>query len=279
MRVGEIDIIPVIDGVGHMNPTEAYANTLFPAGGGTSPASEGRGTSIDDWAPHRGLLDEDGMLTLALGGFLVRTGDRLALVDAGIGPIDIGIMSGGALLTELAALGVAPGDITDVVLTHLHFDHVGWTTRKGEVVFENATYRCDRRDWEHFVGPDPGATRKLLPLESRLETWDGSGTLLPGIDTMAAPGHTPGSTILVVSSGTERALLLGDAVHCPVELLDDEWAGMADVDPELALRTRVALARELEGSDVPVAASHFPGMQFGRLLAASGRRSWVFDRD
>lgn len=166
-----------------------------------------------------------------------------------------------------------------MVLTHLHFDHVGWTTRKGAVVFENATYRCDRRDWEHFVGPDPGATRKLLPLESRLETWDGSGTLLPGMDTMAAPGHTPGSTILVLSSGTDRALLLGDVVHCPVELLDDEWAGMADVDPELALRTRVALARELEGSDVPVAASHFPEMQFGRLLPGRGRRSWVFDRD
>jgi glyoxylase-like metal-dependent hydrolase (beta-lactamase superfamily II) len=92
---------------------------------------------------------------------------------------------------------------------------------------------------------------------------------------MAAPGHTPGSTIIVISSGTERALLLGDVVHCPVQLLDDEWAGMGDVDPVLARRTRVALARELEGSDVPVAAAHFPGMQFGRLIAAEGTRRWV----
>jgi glyoxylase-like metal-dependent hydrolase (beta-lactamase superfamily II) len=133
------------------------------------------------------------------------------------------------------------------------------------------------RDWEHFVVPDSGATRKLSPLESRLETWDGSGPLLPGVDTMAAPGHTPGSTILVVSSGTDRAMLLGDVVHCPVELLDEEWAGMGDVDPDLALRTRMALIRELEGSDVPVAASHFPEMQFGRLLPGTGRRSWVFE--
>jgi glyoxylase-like metal-dependent hydrolase (beta-lactamase superfamily II) len=274
MRVGEIDIVPVTDGIGKMVPTEAYAALAFP-GSDELPAPSGHGMTDADWEPHRSLLDEDGMLTLALGGFLIRTNDRLALVDTGLGPLDLGSMRGGALLTELASIGVEPGDITDVILTHLHFDHVGWTTRKGTVVFQNATYRCDQRDWEHFVGPDPGATRKLSPLEGRLETWDGSGALLPGIDTMAAPGHTPGSTVLVISSGTDRAMLLGDVVHCPVELLDDEWAGMGDVDPALALRTRVALARELEGTDTPVAASHFPGMQFGRLIQGSGKRSWV----
>jgi hypothetical protein len=72
-------------------------------------------------------------------------------------------------------------------------------------------------------------------------------------------------------------MLLGDVVYCPAGLLDDEWAGMTDVDPMLAKRTRNALARELEGTDVPVAAAHFQGMQFGRLLAANGTRRWVFD--
>jgi glyoxylase-like metal-dependent hydrolase (beta-lactamase superfamily II) len=92
---------------------------------------------------------------------------------------------------------------------------------------------------------------------------------------MVAPGHTPGSTIMVLSSGAERAMLLGDVVHCPVQLLDDEWAGISDVDPVLAKRTRNALARELEGSGVPVAGAHFEGMHFGRLLVAEGRRRWV----
>ena len=71
-------------------------------------------------------------------------------------------------------------------------------------------------------------------------------------------------------------MLLGDVVHCPVELLDDEWAGMGDLDPALAARTREAMAREIEGSRIPVAGAHFPGMQFGRLLRAEGKRSWVF---
>lgn len=267
MRVGDLDIRPVLDGVARMRPTEAYRM------GGVEP--EGRGGDDADWAPHRSFLDDEGMLEIALGGFLVRQGDRVVLVDTGIGDLKAGALSGGQLLDGLLALGVKPEDVTDVVLTHLHFDHVGWTTRHGEIVFPRATYRCDRRDWDHFVGPDPGATKKLTPLTGRLETWDTNGPLLPGIDVLAAPGHTPGSTIVVISSGTDRAMLLGDVVHCPIELVDDEWAGLGDVDPALARRTRVALARELEGTGVPVAAAHFPGMEFGRLLPGRGQRRWV----
>jgi hypothetical protein len=82
---------------------------------------------------------------------------------------------------------------------------------------------------------------------------------------------------VVLSSGEQRALLLGDVVHCTVELLDDEWGGIADVDPKMAQQARIALARELEGTDVPVAAAHFPGLKFGRVLPGEGRRQWVFD--
>ena len=108
-----------------------------------------------------------------------------------------------------------------------------------------------------------------------METWDGSRPLLPGVDVLAAPGHTPGSTIIVLSSGTARGLLLGDVVYCPLELIDDEWAGLGDVDPELAKRTRNALARELEGTDVRVSGAHFPEMHFGRLVRAEGKRRFT----
>jgi glyoxylase-like metal-dependent hydrolase (beta-lactamase superfamily II) len=265
VRVGDIVIEPVLDGVARMEASAAYR------GMGTDVL----GANEEDWSPHLDLLDADGMLEMAFGGFLLRVGERVILVDTGLGDVEQGPLQGGRFLIELAALGVRPEQVTDVLLTHLHFDHVGWSTHHGEVVFQNATYRCDLRDWEHFVGPEPGATEKLLPLTGQLEPWDASGPLLPGIDTMSAPGHTPGSTILIVSSGTDRAMLLGDVVHCPVQLIEDEWGGLGDVDPELARRTRVALARELEGSDIPVAAAHFPGMQFGRLLTGSGKRSWI----
>ncbi|HMC43229.1 MAG TPA: MBL fold metallo-hydrolase [Acidimicrobiales bacterium] len=238
------------------------------------PATEAfAGTTDEMWAAHREFLNAGGQLELELGGFLVRTADRLVLVDTGVGR-SIPPFEGGHLLESLAAWDVSPQEVTDVLFTHLHFDHVGWATRQGDVVFPNATYRCDARDWAHFVGPDPGATRKLSPLSGQLATWDTSGPIIPGIDALAAPGHTPGSTVIVISSGAERALLLGDVVHCPVQLVDDEWAIMGDVDPDLARQTRNQLAAELEGSGTLATGAHFTGMRFGRLLPASGRRYW-----
>jgi glyoxylase-like metal-dependent hydrolase (beta-lactamase superfamily II) len=258
-HVGSIRIDAVIDGGGRFRP-----QATFP------------GTSDDDWLAHQDLLDADGMLPFVMGGFLLRDGDRTVLVDAGLGVGHIMGMSGGAMLDSLAAVGLGPGDITDVVFTHLHIDHIGWASADGHTVFSNATYRCDEADWNHFMVEHPGSeAERLEPARQRFETWSGSGPVLPGLDALAAPGHTPGSTVLVASSGTERALMLGDVVHCPVQLVDDEWAAMFDVDPVMAKATRNALAREIESAGTPVAAAHFPGLQFGRLVRAEGRRRWV----
>jgi hypothetical protein len=82
----------------------------------------------------------------------------------------------------------------------------------------------------------------------------------------------------VLSSGTDRAILLGDVVHCPVELIDsDGFEAVGDVDRDLARRTRQAWINELEGTRVPASAAHFPEMKFGRLLPAEGKRQWVVD--
>ena len=264
MQIGDLVVEPIYDGVMRAPATVFYG-----------------GTDTEQWAPHQRFLEPDGMIRFDLGGFLVRGGsDRIVLVDAGMGPRSgvirdgAGNFQGGELLNSLAAHQIRPEHITDVLFTHLHFDHVGWASQEGTVVFPNATFRCDSRDWDHFR--DNERVQPILaPVEERLETWDASGPLLPGIDAMTAPGHTPGSTIIVFSSGTRRGMLLGDVVHCRVELIDDEWAGVGDLDPELAKRTRAALTRELEGTDTPVAAAHFPGLVFGRLLSAEGKRSWV----
>ena len=260
MDVGALRIDPVIDGEGRFLPTASFASS-----------------TDEQWARHRDLLDEDGLLGFAMGGFLVRGNGRVALVDAGLGPGRLMGITGGAMLDNLAALGVAPDEVTDVVFTHLHVDHIGWATQNGAPVFSNATYRCAQADWDHFAVGSAGGPEAahLRPVAERFETWSGSGPVLPGIDALAAPGHTPGSTVVVASSGTERALMLGDVVHCPVQLVDDEWEGLFDVDPALARRTRNALARELEGADAAVAGAHFPGLRFGRLLAGEGRRRWV----
>src|SRR6478672_8901688 len=105
MRVGDIQVDAVVDGIARAVPSEAYQ---WGVGEGS-----GRGLDDADWEPHRGFLAEDGMLEMALGGFLVRSGDRVVLVDAGIGVFDRGVFTGGALLDNLQALGVAAEDVTD----------------------------------------------------------------------------------------------------------------------------------------------------------------------
>jgi glyoxylase-like metal-dependent hydrolase (beta-lactamase superfamily II) len=243
----------------------------------------------EEWRQHAQFLDETGQLKIEMGGFLVRSADRVVLVDTGIGPHADPARTG-SFMENLAALQVQPSEVTDVVLTHLHFDHLGWATDGRQRLFPNATYRCHQADWDFFMGPEPfddslgisfmggrPSSELLPPVIDRLEMWTGDSAVAPGVDVRSAPGHTPGSTIVVLSSGRQRAMLLGDVVHCPAELLTDDWEAVFDVDRLLAQRTREALARELEGTDVSAAGAHFPGLQFGRLLGGHGRRQWVFD--
>jgi len=115
----------------------------------------------------------------------------------------------------------------------------------------------------------------LLSSLGRLETIDGDQvTLAPGLTALATPGHTAGHYGLVVSSGVERAVLLGDAVECPLQLDEPDFYALSDVDPALSARTREALWRELEGTDTVVGAAHFPGLEFGRVLRGQGTR-WL----
>jgi glyoxylase-like metal-dependent hydrolase (beta-lactamase superfamily II) len=270
MQVGAVTIEGVSDGSLPVPPTALFNKT------------------DQDWLPHSQFLDDTGMLPVEMGGFLVRSGEHLVLVDTGIGPHAAPERTG-TFMRNLAARGVQPRDVTDVVLTHLHFDHIGWATDGERRLFGEATYRCHEADWEFFMGTTSyddslavsfmgGRTSSELlpPILDRLETWSGDETVLPGIDVRSAPGHTPGSSVIVISSGTERAMLLGDVVHCPAELLSNDWEMIGDVDKQLAQESREALARELEGSEIPAAAAHFPGLRFGRLLTAQGRRRWTF---
>lgn len=261
MQIGDIRIDPVYDGAGTENAAEIL----------TRPGVD------DPWACHPDVRSSDGTIRFDLGGFLVRTGERTILVDTGTGRIDNGKYRGGEFLESLRALDVAPEDVTDVALTHLHFDHVGWTTSKGQIVFENATYRVHAADWAHFVeadSADPGAVRKLTPLREQLELFDAETTIAPGIDARPAPGHTPGSTVYVLSSGDERGLLIGDIAHSVVELAEPDWEAVFDVDPVAARAVRAAIAQETCDTSTVVAAAHFPDLSFGRVITTPSGRRW-----
>ena len=263
INIGRLSIEPIYDGTLIADPPSALLPGLTPA----------------DCQEHVDLLNSEGLLELGVGGFLVRGYDgRVVLVDTGYGADHPRC---GTLKNSLHAAGVEPAQVTDVVFTHLHQDHIGGVAERGVVSFPNATYRCHVADWTYFAEPR-GADRaapdqeKLSVLLGRLEPWDSNASILPGFDVVEAPGHTPGSSVIVLSDHQQRLMLLGDVVHCALQLLEAEWATLYDVDPELALKTRRNLVREVEGSATLVTGGHFPGLSFGRLLEGQGKVRFTF---
>lgn len=262
MRVGDLDVQPLIDGT-FTAPDDFFGDA--------------------DLATHPDILDADGRLRLPIGCFLVRSGERLVLIDAGVGPLHDDTFDGGQLLEALDAIGVGTGDIDLVVCSHLHLDHCGWLIdRNAQPVFASARLAVGARDWSYFIEDEAGFMRRSIRAglvdvaeAGRVELLDGDAELAPGVTVIAAPGHTPGHGCVVLSSGAERLLLLGDAMHCPVQLEESDWRVMADVDADLAARTRERLWRELEGEGVRGTGAHFPELRFGRVLAGSGRRWWT----
>lgn len=263
--VGEIDVIAVSDG------------TI------TIPALAYFGKTLAEWEPHKALLDAGNNLQSPIGCFVIRSGARTILIDAGLGKISAPGYEGGSLLDDLASAGVRPGDIDTVFCTHLHADHIGWGARRGdggalEPTFPNAAYRWtadEQTYWSQDLPPAAFARKDIFAaVAPRFEAADSGVSLAPGVDVIGLPGHTPGHAGVVISSGGQRALLLGDAIGCPAQVTESEWSGMSDIDPQLARRSQEALLREVEGTADIVAAAHFPGLTFGRVLRGEGRRYW-----
>ena len=278
--VGDIEVFAVSDGVSRL-PAMFYPGL--------------------DVGVHPEILDEDGTVHIPAGCFLLRSAGQTILVDAGIGPMDIPFPKGmppakakpgqdepklaeGGLLPEaLAALGSTPEDVDTVFLTHLHPDHVGWVAPEGSPYFPNARVIFGAADWEPLVAGAVAGTPGFQAIDGlrsgavarHLDPIAGDMVAVaPGVTARPAPGHTPGSYVLILSSGTARAYLLGDVVACPLQLTETDIEFLTDIDPTMAASTRAAMFAELEGQNVGIGMNHFPGLEFQRILAGAGR-TWT----
>lgn len=270
MVVGDIRITYLPDGYGRYVPS-----AMFPA------------STPEAWALHREWLDDEGRVVITFGALLIETVERKILVDAGYGEKQsevpgLATRVGGSLLRNLETTGVKPADIDTVLYSHLHHDHVGWTTipngTERVLTFPNARHLVRRPEWDYWKGtdnpPGPSMVEVQAPLENRIELVEAGQAVAPGINLLATPGHTPGHSSVVVSSGAQRAIILGDVVHCPIQLEETDWGCLFDVDPELGKRTRSQLAAELEKPSTLTVAGHFADFVFGRVMRARGKLHW-----
>jgi glyoxylase-like metal-dependent hydrolase (beta-lactamase superfamily II) len=275
LTLGDIRLAFVPDGSIRLPPVPLYD-------GGTSELFEA--------SPH--VLDDDGLLVMSMGSLLIESHGTRILVDLGWGLADTvipsrapggpqGRIAGGQLLGNLARLGLGPGDIDMVVFSHLHADHVGWlvtdTPDGPRLTFPRAGHHLAEAEWRYWSDPARGyhwgwPTPVQLDLlgKNRCSLGDGA-VLAPGVNVMLTPGHTPGHASFVISSGRERAVVLGDTIHCPIEISHPELALLSDVDPAAGRATRALLHRELDGGTIAVGC-HFPDFVFGRVLTSAGQR-------
>lgn len=248
--------------------------------------------SANDWAPYAKYLDPcTGQQINTIGSYLIRYADKVVLHDAGIGPDPpLPPFAGGGLRSSLWALDVSPLEVTDVIYSHLHIDHIGWTSIGGRPYFPNATLHIDRRDWEHYSRHDyqledwevaiTNVERDLVPVRfasvlDRINLFEAEKELLPGIVAVEASGHTPGHTVVELRSRGEKGLLIGDLVHTQCELVEG-WEFTINHDHAKANQAIERFRRYLYDTKTPFAAAHFPGLRWGQLVRG-GRSGIVYE--
>jgi glyoxylase-like metal-dependent hydrolase (beta-lactamase superfamily II) len=207
--------------------------------------------------------------------FLIEAGDARILVDSGTGgePTE----SEARLLPELASLGLHPEDITHIFLTHLHADHAGGVASDtGKSIFPIAkiiAHEAERDFWFNEPPPDSSApqleqfafTRRLVPLLPQFE-WTTAGEILPGIELVHLPGHTPGHSGLRVNSKGQSLLIWGDIVHQPdLQFVSTEVGTVFDVDPKGAIETRRKAMEAAARTGELTAGMHTDFPAFGRV--------------
>ena len=235
----------------------------------------------DVWAPLVARrLDDEGSLPLPYQPVLLDDGGETVLVDAGTGPELAAWLEEpvGKARAALEAHGVRTSDVDVVVISHAHPDHIGGLTESTDdaggspaPVFANARHVIARTEWEYWHSKElSGPSADMAPISlPRLDALDAAGLLelveddaevRPGIRTLATPGHTPGHTSVLVSSGVDTALIAGDAIMTEWSFARPDWFAEPEVDPKAAVATRTAVLERAVAEDLVVTAYHVPGI-------------------
>jgi glyoxylase-like metal-dependent hydrolase (beta-lactamase superfamily II) len=212
---------------------------------------------------------------------LVKTGTQQVLIDTGVGR---DMYSPPALLLDrLREADIPPSTIDVVILSHADFDHIGGTMdENGNLAFPNARYVLPRKEWDFWsekperlkpsdaydeefrrIAQDISQTR-LAQLRDKLELIETEVEVVSNIHVIAAPGHTPGYTIITVSSGEKKFIFIGDLIYDPKDIENPDWFSVFDLDPVQVKLTRNRVFEQAARDGTLLMASHvpFPGLGY-----------------
>lgn len=211
---------------------------------------------------------------------IVNFGDRLVMFDTGMGFSKMFGPTTGRLLKSMEEAGIKPGDIDDIVCSHAHIDHVGGICMAdGKPLFPNARVHISQADFDFWT--DEGklgsplkafvehARANLMPVRERIAFFKDEQEFLPGVQALAAPGHTVGHHIFQISSEGKTFAFLGDLTHHAILLTENPRLEFSyDSDPKQAVQSRVRLLTMLAEKKTPVMSYHFAWPGFGNLAKA-----------
>jgi glyoxylase-like metal-dependent hydrolase (beta-lactamase superfamily II) len=258
LQVGDLDVLVISDGV-----LPITAPTL---------AHNADSADLSAWLEDM-FLPQD-VLDWPLNVAVVRSGNQTILIDSGLGLEFPGFPRAGQLAVRLEAAGIAPSSVTDVVLTHLHMDHIGGLLTDGlrdrlrpdlrvHVAAAEAEF-WQAPDFSKTVMPAPipevlrsTASKFLAEYDSLLRPFDTEHEVAPGVLVTRTGGHTPGHSIVRLASRGDRLTFAGDAVF-QVGFDNPEWYNGFEHDPEESARVRVRLLKELAATGESLVATHLP---------------------
>ncbi|KQU16174.1 MBL fold metallo-hydrolase [Methylobacterium sp. Leaf94] len=276
LRIGEIDVLVVSDGVLPL-PTAMLAHNADPAL---------RAGWLDDMFLAPDAFD------WPLNAVLVRSGEQTILIDAGLGlDPNLALPRAGQLVKRLEAGGIDLTSVTDVVLTHMHMDHIGGLLIDGVKERLRPDLRIHVAAAEVAFWEEPDFSRTSMPTgfpdalratatrfseayRSHLQTFEETFEVAPGVVVHRTGGHTPGHSVVRLASGGERLTFAGDAIF-PVGFDQPDWHNGFEHDPEEAARVRIRLLRELAGTREQLVATHLPFPSVGRVAVQGDAFRWV----